>query len=233
VANDTTVLVPNLGSGVPIDNSSVTTGQGAVKRQRVVIGDDNGNLLSIVGGDLPVTLGSAQINSVQSGTWTVGLSSGAQVLVTDGTNTLGTAAHPVRTDPTGTTAQPVTGTFWQATQPISGTVTANQGGAPWSVNVPTLATPPVGQQKVATASTAVQLTSTSTPLAQGVVVQALKANTDQVYVGLAGVTTTHDGTGNGWELQPGQCSPVIQADNANLVYINSATAGSAVCWTGA
>lgn len=29
----------------------------------------------------------------------------------------------------------VTGTFWQATQPVSGTVTANQGGAPWSENI--------------------------------------------------------------------------------------------------
>jgi len=28
----------------------------------------------------------------------------------------------------------VTGTFWQTTQPVSGTVTANQGGAPWSVS---------------------------------------------------------------------------------------------------
>lgn len=31
--------------------------------------------------------------------------------------------------------QPVSGTFWQATQPVSGTVTANQGGAPWSENI--------------------------------------------------------------------------------------------------
>ena len=30
----------------------------------------------------------------------------------------------------------VTGTFWQTTQPVSGTVTANQGGAPWSVTFP-------------------------------------------------------------------------------------------------
>src|SRR6516165_8408784 len=29
--------------------------------------------------------------------------------------------------------QPVSGTFWQATQPVSGTVTANQGGAPWTM----------------------------------------------------------------------------------------------------
>lgn len=36
-------------------------------------------------------------------------------------NQLGTSGSPVRVDPTGTT-----------TQPISGTLTANQGGAPWS-----------------------------------------------------------------------------------------------------
>lgn len=35
----------------------------------------------------------------------------------------GTSADPIRTDPTGTTVQPV-----------SGTITANQGGAPWSLN---------------------------------------------------------------------------------------------------
>lgn len=39
-----------------------------------------------------------------------------QVEVTDGTNILGTSTHPVRTDPTGGT-----------TQPVSGTVTANAG----------------------------------------------------------------------------------------------------------
>jgi hypothetical protein len=33
------------------------------------------------------------------------------------------------------TSIPVTGTFFQGTQPVSGTVTANQGGAPWSENI--------------------------------------------------------------------------------------------------
>lgn len=42
------------------------------------------------------------------------------VEVTDGTNVLGTSAHPLRNDPTGTT-----------TQPVSGTVTADQGTIPW------------------------------------------------------------------------------------------------------
>lgn len=44
------------------------------------------------------------------------------VEVTDGTNVLGTSAHPVRTDPTGTTTQPVSGSVT-----VSGTVTGNQG----------------------------------------------------------------------------------------------------------
>jgi hypothetical protein len=32
-----------------------------------------------------------------------------------------------------TNTVPVSGIFWQATQPVSGTVTSNQGGAPWTV----------------------------------------------------------------------------------------------------
>ena len=43
-----------------------------------------------------------------------------------------TLAGALRVDGSGAT-QPVSGTFWQTTQPISGTVTANQGGAPWSM----------------------------------------------------------------------------------------------------
>lgn len=52
---------------------------------------------------------------------------------------VGTAGAPLRIDPTGGTPQPVTGTFFQATQPVSGTVTANQGtqnaagAASWNV----------------------------------------------------------------------------------------------------
>lgn len=37
----------------------------------------------------------------------------------DSTTGIGISSNPMRTDPTGTTAQPVTGTFFQATQPIS------------------------------------------------------------------------------------------------------------------
>jgi hypothetical protein len=51
------------------------------------------------------------------------------VEVTDGTNVLGTASHPLRVDPTGTTTQPVSGTVavsnFPGTQPISGSVSDN------------------------------------------------------------------------------------------------------------
>lgn len=52
----------------------------------------------------------------------------------------GSPTNPIRTDPTGTT-----------TQPVSGTVTANQGGGPWSENLAQ-----VGGAAVATAAVGVQ-----------------------------------------------------------------------------
>lgn len=49
---------------------------------------------------------------------------------------LGTAGNPVRTDPTGVTTQPVSGTVSiSGTVTVSGTVTANQGGAPWTMRI--------------------------------------------------------------------------------------------------
>lgn len=56
------------------------------------------------GAHVDLSSGTDSVSAVQSGSWTVGIS--------------------------GTV--PVSGTFWQATQPISGTVTANQGGS-WTV----------------------------------------------------------------------------------------------------
>lgn len=55
----------------------------------------------------------------------------------------GLAANPLRIDPTGSTAQPVTGTFWQATQPVSGTfwqATQPVSGTFWQATQPVSAT---------------------------------------------------------------------------------------------
>ena len=95
------------------------------------------------------------VAATQSGTWTVALSSGSIEIgtvdqgspntlanawpfeITDGTNILGTAVHPIRIDPTGTTTQPISGSVsvsnFPATQPISGTVTANAGTGNFTV----------------------------------------------------------------------------------------------------
>jgi hypothetical protein len=43
---------------------------------------------------------------------------------------LATGGNPLRIDPTGSTAQPITGTVT-----VTGTITANQGGAPWTVRL--------------------------------------------------------------------------------------------------
>lgn len=88
-----------------------------------------------------------------------------------------------------------------------------------------------GQAQVATAGTAVQLANNAVSV--GVIVQALMQNTNEVYVGGSGVTTTHDGTGNGFELQPGQSVTLPVTTNTDILYINSASALQGVCFTGA
>jgi hypothetical protein len=188
--------------------------------------------VSGVAGTVAVTQSGAwTVAATQSGAWTTGrtwvLASGTDSVTVTGT-VAATQSGSWTVAITGTVAATQSGA-WTVAATQSGTWTVAQGGAPWSVNIPT-GTPTQGQAKIATGGTAVQLTSSSTPLAQGIVVQALKANTAAVYVGPSGVTDAGDGTGVGWELQPGQCSPVLPYSNADAVYINAATVGSAVCW---
>ncbi len=84
----------------------------------------------------------------------------------------------------------VTGTFWQATQPVSGTVTANQGAAPWSENITQLGGTAIdtnsgnksaGTQRVVIATDQAQLTNSL--LVDDVGVPTIKPNT-------AALTTT-------------------------------------------
>ncbi len=89
----------------------------------------------------PTQLISGIVAATQSGPWTVNLASASieigkvdqgsantaanswPINITDGTNVLGTNAHPVKVDPTGSTIQPV-----------SGTVTVNAGSGTFAVN---------------------------------------------------------------------------------------------------
>ncbi|MHB8816139.1 MAG: hypothetical protein ACYDAE_23145 [Steroidobacteraceae bacterium] len=90
----------------------------------VKTGSGNGSAGSLnvyIGTDQP-TLTNAQ-PVLQSGTWTVGQGSPPWTIKPDGTvwTLTGTAANVNLTN----ASIPVTGTFWQATQPISGTVSIN------------------------------------------------------------------------------------------------------------
>lgn len=86
-----------------------------------------------------------------------------------------------------------------------------------------------GQAKVSSTGVAVKISASSRP-GSGYIVQALAQNTANVYVGPFGVTTTADGTGNGFELQPGQALGIAIQDIVNL-YVNG-TANDGVCFIG-
>lgn len=70
----------------------------------------------------------------QSGTWNVGVTGSVAV-----TGSFFQATQPVSIASMPST--PVTGTFWQATQPVSGTVTANAGSGTFAVSASSLPLP--------------------------------------------------------------------------------------------
>lgn len=125
----------------------------------------------------------------------------------------------------------VTGTFWQATQPVSGTVSANQAGTwtvqpgntanttPWLVNEFPSTGVIAGQQSVTGTATALATNTT-----KEVCVKALLANTLNVYVGPSGVTTS-----TGLELGPGD-SYCTRVTNTNALFVISSGAGPSVSW---
>jgi hypothetical protein len=163
------------------------------------------------------------------------------VEITDGTNILGALTHPIRIDPTGTTAQPVTGTFFQAIQPISGTVTALQGTSPWVTSVSNFpATQPISGTVIANAGTPTPLTvhsgvitvgltairltvSGSAPASTRVVLVGtpLDTTTGHFFIGASTVTSE-----TGAEIVYGQ--PFIANNDAGDYWIISDTAAQSV-----
>jgi hypothetical protein len=113
-----------------------------------------------------------------------------------------TTAGALRTDSSAVT-QPVSGTFWQATQPVSGTVTANAGTGTFAENVSQIngVAPLMGNGVTGTGSQRVTIASDNTAF---------------------GVNATQSGT---WTVQPGNT-----ANTTPWLVTNSATSatGSAV-----
>ena len=140
------------GTALPISgtitatNPSVSTTGTAVPGSATFIGGEattsaptyiNGDLeplsLNLSGG---LRVDGSGVTQPVSGTVTANqgtaaaLSGAWPVEITDGTNILGTATHPVRIDPTGTTTQPVSGSV-----SITGTVAVTQSTSPWVDNL--------------------------------------------------------------------------------------------------
>ena len=92
-----------------------------------------------------------------------------------------------------------------------------------SIGTSLIASALVGQ-KASHASTPQQLSASSTPATNGILVQALAANTAQVYIGGVSVSSA-----DGFELQPGQAVP-FTVDNITDLYVVGGSGTDKVCW---
>jgi hypothetical protein len=95
-----------------VDGSDVTLGTSAHPVRTDPTGTTPQPVTGTIAQGTPASLANAWSVEVTDGTHTMPAGDAParaiNVAVTDGTNVLGTAAHPQRTDPTGTTAQPIT-----------------------------------------------------------------------------------------------------------------------------
>lgn len=87
-----------------------------------------------------------------------------------------------------------------------------------------------GQVKIAVTGTAVQLSGTSVPLLNGVIIIANQNNTASITIGGSGVTNTVDGTGNGTVVTANSAVSIAVSD-LDVLYVNG-TAGDWITWIG-
>ena len=131
----------------------------------------------------------------------------------------GTATDPVRTDPTGTT-----------TQPVSGTLTANQGtpnATPWNENLArvggsTVVAAAAGVQKVGIADEAGAAYGHANPLPVALVPQEQSAQWSAYYTYAAGITDQPIKTPTGGKILV-VCGLIIQPTAGGLVAIYDQT----------
>lgn len=128
------VNVGQIGGTTISRNSGIAdagTQRVSIATDNVVHIDDNSGSIT-VDGTVTANQGGAPWTVSQSGTWNIGTIStvtsltqmnGQAIAMGTGVRTAGTQRVTIATDD----SVPVTGTFWQATQPVSGTVTANAG----------------------------------------------------------------------------------------------------------
>lgn len=117
-------------------SGTVTANAGTNLNTSALALESGGNLASIKTNTDNLSLAQASTTSGQKGNLVLGATTtAAPSYTTAQSNPLSlTTSGALRTDSSATT-QPVSGTFFQATQPISGTVTSNQGTSPWVNNI--------------------------------------------------------------------------------------------------
>lgn len=81
-----------------------------------------------------------------------------------------------------------------------------------------IATAPYADQQVVTATAAALATQA---LSNGVTIRAKSTNAGKVFVGGSGVTTTDDGTGNGFALNPGDAVSIPVSTTAGVFVIGT------------
>ena len=121
------ITLPVSAVSLPLPTGAATSANQTNASQKTQIVDGSGNVIASTSNSLNVNVTNTEpiSGTVTSNQGTPNtLANAWPVELSDGTNLLGTSAHPVRIDPTGTT-----------TQPISGTITANQGTSPWVVSL--------------------------------------------------------------------------------------------------
>ncbi len=165
---------------------------------------------------------------------------GSAIMWEDAADTLRavSSAKPLPVDGSGVT-QPVSGTFWQVTQPVSiaATVTVDLGGNnDVSLNTGTNAIGRVGHnitgiahgvKTITTAGTDEVLASSTA--CKRITIQSQTDNTGLIAVGASGVDAT-EATGNGIILYAGDTYE-IETDNLADIYIDSTVNGEGVRYT--
>lgn len=210
----------------------------------------NSNVTQATAANLNATVvgtGTFAVQATQSGTWNVGLSAGSNAIGSITNTSFGvtqsTASNLNATVVgTGSFAVQAAATLSAETTKVIGVVRNADGSGnlltstsnALDVNLkgnPLVTSPLVGQSKIASSGTAVNLNGgTTQPLTNGIIITAPSGNTAPIAVGGSGVNNTSGGTGNGYQLAAG-ASISFAIANTNDIWING-TSGDYVSWAG-
>jgi hypothetical protein len=177
----------------PISGTVTANISGSIGNTSFIATQPTGTNLHVVVDTAPSTavtnVGTFAVQSAQSGTWNIG---------------------SITTMPT----TPVTGTFYQATQPVSVAATVATSEVPPTTVNHALVT-------VTTSGTRVQFASNT---AKSIVVKALVGNTGTIYVGGSTVAAS-----NGFPLAAGD-TVSLDINNTNVVWIDASVNSQSVAW---